>query len=120
MTSMQLSLGLARDLGYHPVVVEKFNPHAGPHGKRQDLFGIADIEALAADHTLYVQATMRGELAEHFGKLIQEPLMPRLLECTARRVEIWSWDKIRGRWACERYRACVNGETNRVVFVGAA
>ena len=27
-------------------IVERFNPYAGPHGIRQDLFGIIDVVAL--------------------------------------------------------------------------
>lgn len=115
VTPAARSLALLRELGYLAQVVERFNHHVGPHGVRQDLFGVADIEALAADHTLYVQATPASTLAAHVAKCTEaiyggKPAVAAVLACPSRRFEIWSW-ALRGArgkrklWTCRRHRA---------------
>jgi len=118
MSSMQRTLDDLRDLGYEPAVVERFNRHAGEHGRFFDLYGLADVEAIADDHTLYVQVCRVDDLTDHIGKaqrmllprLKRDPRPPRtaleaLLASPARRFEIWSWGK-RGRsWVARRWRA---------------
>ncbi len=63
-----------RDNGYRVDVVERFNPHAGPHGKRFDWCGIADIIAVpilepGGHHTdgriEFCQATTGTNVAGH-------------------------------------------------------
>lgn len=104
------SLQVLRELGYEAQVVERFLKYAGPHGIRQDLFGLADIEAIAADHTLYVQACPASTLAAHAHKCLAEPRLGKLLACASRRFEVWSW-ALRGErgkrklWALRRTRA---------------
>jgi hypothetical protein len=101
------SLQRLKELGYDAQVVERFNAHVPPHGIRIDLFGLADVEAIADDHTLYVQATPASNLAAHVQKCLDEPRLRRLIACPARVFEIWSWSqKARRRpWVLRRYRA---------------
>ncbi len=115
----------ARKLGYEPWVVERFLAHAGEHGTRVDLFGLADLELWAHDHTLYVQACRRGDFHAHRNKA-EVVMLPRLsgddrppasslrllVATPARWFEIWAWGhKGKGtRWRLERFRAMENGD----------
>lgn len=105
----QRSLEVLRELGYTADVVERFLVHVPPHGIRKDLFGLADLEAIADDHTLYVQATPASRLSDHVEKCLAEPRLAALIRCDARRFEIWSWGKRqvkgRSRWCLRRLRA---------------
>jgi hypothetical protein len=105
-------------MGYEAQVVERFNHHAGPHGIRIDLFGLADVEAIADDHTLYVQATPAARLQDHVRKCLDERRLHRLIACPTRVFEIWSWyqPRKRARWTLRRYRAVV--DAGEIVFVG--
>lgn len=123
MSNTSRSLELLRTLGYEPAVVEKFNYHAGPHGIRQDLFGLADVEAIADDHTLYVQCCSASTAAAHVTKCLEEKRLVKLLACTQRRFEIWSWDKRRKRgekrelWTLRRHRARIVDATAAFVVL---
>ena len=78
-------------------VVEKFNYHAGPHGIRQDLFGIIDIIAL--DHATGVIGVQSCGTAfsEHVRKLTED----KAAECIdwlltpGTTLELWGWRKVK-------------------------
>ena len=112
------SLELLRKLGYVAAVVERFNAHVPPHGIRIDLFGLADIEAITQDHTLYVQATPAARLSDHLAKCLSVEHLPVLIATPARRFEIWSWGKRRrggrDRWVLRRLRARSVGNGDRM------
>ena len=46
LSPTQRTIRALRDQGLVCGIVERFNPHVGPHGIRQDLFGCLDIIAL--------------------------------------------------------------------------
>jgi hypothetical protein len=109
-SNTQRSLKTLRALGYEVAIVEKFNSHAGPYGQRFDLFGLADLEALAPDHTLYVQCCSQSTGAAHLTKCLAEKRLSCLVACPQRRFEVWCWAKrgARGKrklWTVRRHRA---------------
>ena len=64
----QRTLNHLRRRGYLAAVVERFNPHVGEHGIRQDLFGFLDLLAIRADKpgVLGIQATSASNAAISF------------------------------------------------------
>jgi hypothetical protein len=122
------TLELLRLEGYEPAIVERSIP-TRPKPTKIDLHGIADVEAWADDHTLYVQVCRDEDLAEHrakawvatFWRAKGDPRPARdvlagLLADPSRRFEIWAWalrGSRRGRktWSERRWRAiaCEDG-----------
>jgi len=114
------TMAALREDGYDPWVVERSVP-TRPHPTKIDLFGIVDLEALADDHTLYVQVCRDADLTDHFRKCRQEEIhgrLARLLTIPTRRFEIWSWAKKRDRWRARVYHARLHGGS--VTFVELA
>ncbi len=113
------TLEVLRAAGGDPAVVERFVPRGPIHGIRIDLYGIADIECLFPDFTLYVQVCRSTDLAAHFATCCESEFMPKLLACPARRFEIWSWAKQKNLWGVRRYVAALpeGAPANAVVFV---
>lgn len=145
------SLERLREEGYLADVVERNIPNSGarqeadanasawrPRGTTKDLYGIADIEAMTPDHTLYVQACPASTLSAHIrkclsterpvrmvkGKPVEElsnyEKLRMLIACSARVFEVWAWikHKVEGSrrlWHVRRHRAVMDGES--VVFV---
>jgi hypothetical protein len=94
----QRSLAKLRADGWNAEVVERFNPHAGPHGIRQDLFGFIDVVALG-DTILAVQATSTG-VAARKAKILAleaETGIPGRWVRSGGRLEVWGWAKRRAR-----------------------
>jgi hypothetical protein len=101
MTPTQRSLALLRKQGWTCGIVERFNPHVGPHGIRQDFCGGIDVIAFKAASITYpstrvvvvdgrewpspvaaieggilgVQCCAASGLAAHRTKLLAEPRM---------------------------------------------
>jgi hypothetical protein len=84
-------------------IVERFNPHVGPHGIRQDLFGFIDVIALdsTGKHTpdgspraIAIQVTSGSHAAEHVKK-IREAAFERAsfwIKCGGI-IQVWAWSK---------------------------
>ena len=77
---------------------EKFNPHVGPFGIRQDLFGFIDIVALDPEHGIIaIQSTSGGCHSGHRKKILEDRTIRAMewLECGKGRTKIWliSWTK---------------------------
>lgn len=112
------SMAKLRDEGYLVGIVQRSVP-TRPRPTSIDLFGVADLEALADDHTLYVQVCRDEDFTDHLAKHLAEPRLGKLLACRHRLFEIWSWAK-RGRlWSPRRHRGAL-GATGRIVFVELA
>ena len=81
--------------GYKPAIVEKFNKFAGPHGIRQDMFGIIDIVAIRPGEILGVQSCGQA-FSEHMKKLTLECFQDceDWLEAGGR-LELWGWRKLK-------------------------
>lgn len=67
----QRTLAYLRKKGWTCAVAEKFNPHVGPHGIRQDAFGFLDIICVRSLHpgVLGVQATSGANVAARVAKI---------------------------------------------------
>ena len=99
MSPTQRSLVRLRKLGFLAAVVEKWNPHVGPHGIRQDLFGIGDVLAVHARDRIFllVQATTAGNISSRLRKAKQSGELKLWLAAGGRFV-VLGWQKRDGRW----------------------
>lgn len=93
------SLQLLRSAGWLPAIVEKWNPHVGEHGIRQDLYGCIDLVAIRADKpgVLGVQTTTASNLSARWRKIrgCQAALVWVL---AGNRLELHGWKKVGRRW----------------------
>lgn len=80
MTPTQRTLSHLRARGWWPAVVEKWNPHARI---RQDLYGFADLVALAADRpgVVAIQTTSASGISARRKKIKAEPMARQWLIC---------------------------------------
>ena len=72
MRPTERTLGLLRDLGYWPGIVERWVPNPGSPGggKRRDLYQIIDIIAIKPSETLGVQSCGQ-DVSGHVKKLVE-------------------------------------------------
>jgi len=108
ITPTSRTLEYIREHGWLAAKVEIWNPYAGQHGQRRDMFGFADIVALGEGRIIAIQSC--GEaFSAHHHKLTEDeyaaPNAMRWLECGGRLILI-GWRKVlvkRGgkamRWA---------------------
>ena len=59
--------------GWQIGIVERFNPHVGEYGIRQDLFGFVDLVAFKGEQVLFVQATSSG-VASRIDKILDNEI----------------------------------------------
>jgi hypothetical protein len=106
-----------RKEGWLCAVVEKWNPHVGPHGIRQDLFGFVDVLAISAvasfssialtPVTMAIQCCAASGAAAHVDKIIANENAPKVL-AAGWSIEVWAWRKggpkgKRKTWGVVRY-----------------
>ncbi len=96
ISNTQRTLKYLKDRGMVCGMVERFLAFAGPHGKRQDLFGFIDIIALDMNNCriLAVQSCGGSQHAEHKKKVIEDckEAFENWIRCDG---DIWliSWSK---------------------------
>lgn len=97
MTPTQRTLKALRDKGCICGIVEKFNPHVGPYGRRFDLFGIIDIIALDPERGVVGVQSTGTDFAGHYRKLTEEKRQESLDWLTIGRapLELWGWRKVK-------------------------
>lgn len=108
MSPVERTIKALREAGYVVGITQRSVPRTRhrPHGISIDLFGLADLEALAPQHTLYVQVCRDADFTDHMGKALASPHLARLVAPESRRVfEIWAWGKAGFRWRVKRWRA---------------
>lgn len=94
-SNTQRTLAALKKLGYKAGVVERFNPHVGPHGIRQDLYGFIDIIALDVIRKRVIAVQSCGQSrAAHEQKILNTPEALMWLQC-GQPIELWSWAKRR-------------------------
>lgn len=107
LSPTQRTMRELREHGGICAVVEKFNPHVGEHGCRQDLFGIIDVLVLDPAGVLGIQCC-GSDFKGHVEKLTIERAQNsrEWLSTPGTKLQIWGWRKIhlkRGgkamRWA---------------------
>lgn len=88
----QRTIKALRKDGFECGVVERFNPHGGPHGIRQDLFGFIDVIAVSTEGVIGVQCCAGSGHAAHKTKILANDIAPQWIRAGGR-IQIWSWSK---------------------------
>lgn len=98
MTPTERTKAKLLEMGFMPAVVEKFNPHVGPYGIRQDLFGFIDVLGVGVGGTMAIQSTSDG-VAARVRKILDDEHRVALLNVLAAGwcVEVWGFAKRRSR-----------------------
>ena len=125
MTNTQRTLRALRQRGLQCAIVEKFNAYAGPHGLRQDLFGIIDVLALDPQTGVIGIQSAGNSFASHKRKILEERAQETVewLSTPGCRFELWAWRKIklnRGgkamRWKPRVARICLDNSGD-IIFL---
>lgn len=99
VTPTQRTLRELRNQGRRCAIVERYNAFVGPHGIRQDLFGIIDVIALDPQRGVVGVQSCGQDFAAHERKLFEE----RAEECIdwlstpGTSLELWGWRKVKLR-----------------------
>ena len=97
LSPTQRTIRALKEQGVICAVVERFNPHVGEHGIRQDLFGIIDIIALDPIRGVVgIQACSQSS-ASHLRKLKEEKSQECIdwLSTPGTKLEVWCWRKLK-------------------------
>lgn len=92
------TLAYIREQGFVADKVEQFNPHAGKHGQRKDMFGFADIVAMGEGKIVAVQSCGGSGFQEHHRKLTEdEYVAPHVHTWLSSKGYLWliAWRKIK-------------------------
>ena len=98
MTPTQRTLRELRNNGRVCAIVEKWNPHVGPHGIRQDLFGIIDVLALDPETGVVgIQCCSGSGYQAHLRKICSERAQEShdWLSTPGTGLELWAWRKVK-------------------------
>lgn len=97
MTPVQRTIRELKNNGRKCAIVQRWNPHVGPHGVRQDLFGIIDVLALDPQRGVIGVQCCGGDFAAHWHKMIEGMRQETLdwLQTPGTALEIWSWRKVK-------------------------
>lgn len=96
-TPTQRTIRELRNQGRVCAIVEKFNQHVGPHGIRQDLFGIIDVLALDPERGVVGVQCCGNSFSAHYRKLTEERWQECMdwLKTPGTVLELWAWRKIK-------------------------
>ncbi len=96
LTPTQRTLAALRELGRLSQIVEKFNPHVGKFGIRQDLFGIIDIICLDPTDGIIGVQSCGSSFAEHARTISEEKYenTTKWLKAGGK-LELWGWRKVK-------------------------
>jgi hypothetical protein len=86
-----------RNQGRKVAIVERYNAFVGPHGTRQDLFGIIDVIALDPERGVVGVQSCGQAFAAHERKLLEERAEECIdwLQTPGTALELWGWRKVR-------------------------
>ena len=123
LSPTQRTLRALRERGLVCAIVEKFNPYVGPHGIRQDLFGIIDVLALDPQvGVIGVQSTGQ-DFAGHKRKLLEERHQETVdwLSTPGTSLELWGWRKVKLRRGSKAMRwrprvAVITFDGDNIIF----
>lgn len=93
ISKVQRTLRELEQRGCHCGIVERFNRFAGPHGIRQDLFGIIDVIALYPNSICGVQCC-GSDFAAHDRKILESEMGKEWLK-SGGSLELWGWRKVK-------------------------
>lgn len=96
MSPVQRTIRELKNNGRRCAIVEKWNPYVGPHGIRQDLFGIIDILALDPEQGVIGIQCCGGDFRKHFRKMTEERAQESMdwLQTPGTVLELWGWRKL--------------------------
>ena len=99
LSPTQRSLRALRQRGLIAAIVEKFNAYAGPHGLRQDLFGIIDVLALDPVHGVVGVQSCGNSFSAHRRKILEQRQQETVewLSTPGTSFELWAWRKVKLR-----------------------
>lgn len=92
----QRTLRRLREGGYICGMVERFLPHAGPHGKHQDLFGIFDIIGIMPKGICGIQSCSGSKFAAHDRTILRSEFAPEWIKAGGH-IELWGWRKVKAK-----------------------
>lgn len=97
MTPTQRTLRALREQGRVCAIVEKFNAYIGPHGVRQDLFGIIDVLALDPERGVVGVQSCGSDFAAHYRTLTVDRAQETIdwLTTPGTSLELWGWRKVK-------------------------
>lgn len=97
LTPTQRTLRELRAQGRVCAVVEKWNQHVGPHGIRQDLFGIIDVLALDPQRGVVGVQSCGENFAAHERKFLNECAQECIdwLSTPGTALELWGWRRVK-------------------------
>ena len=77
--------------------VERWNPHVGSHGIRQDLFGFIDLIALDPERGIIGIQSCGQAFSQHINKILDSDCTQAAIEwlrCGGK-IEVWGWRKVK-------------------------
>lgn len=95
LSPTQRTLAAMRDGGRLCGIVERFNPHAGPFGIRQDLFGFIDIICIDPVEGIVAIQSCGQDISGHVKKLTEERNENMFEWLKYAPVELWGWRKVK-------------------------
>lgn len=95
MTPTQRTLKALRDMGRIVGSTEHFNPHVGPHGIRQDLFGFIDLICIDPERGIVAVQSCGTDYAGHVRKLTEERNEAVFEWLRHAPAELWAWRKVK-------------------------
>ena len=93
LSNTQRTLRALEQQGYISGIVEKFNPYAGPYGKRIDLFNFIDIISIMPKGICAIQSC-GSDFRKHDRKILENEYAPEWLKAGGH-IELWSWRKVK-------------------------
>jgi hypothetical protein len=98
-SNTQRTIRELRNQGRVCAIVEKWNQFAGPHGVRQDLFGIIDVLALDPQRGVVGVQCCGSDFAAHERKMLEDRTQECIdwLSTPGTVLELWGWRKVKLR-----------------------
>lgn len=97
VSSVSRTMRQLRSEGAVCAKVEKWNPHVGTHGIRQDLFGFGDIIVLDPERGVGLIQCCTNTHAAHLRKITQERTeeVVAWLNTPGTWLQLWTWRKLK-------------------------
>ena len=97
LSPVQRTIRELKNQGRKCGIVQRWNAYVGPHGARQDLFGILDIIALDPERGVIGIQCTGIDFANHLRKLTEEKAQDSLdwLQTPGTSLELWAWRKVK-------------------------
>ncbi len=92
LSPTQRTLRFLRQQGALCGIVERWNPHVGPYGVRQDLFGFIDIIAVFPEGICAIQSCGQS-YRDHQRKIVENEAAREWLRSNGR-IQLYGWRKV--------------------------